>query len=711
MLALRRLYDWAGKPQVRKISDWILENDDLPSTLSRDFVSRTLRGDVGRWPNLESLVHVLVEHQVVGESDLKTVLIQIHELWVLASASPPPPPKQDPRPEPQVRPLPNPAPGVAAEVSSDERELLNASTTEPLIAPGARLGKDDDQDFSPTAPARPQEPDGTNKGPLADAGPVSDQAVSPGPDPVARPPEARLPPTSSPKPEPPGVEPEAQPARPPTTVPTRPTWSGSPKQEPSQPSPPAGWYRDPTGQADMLRWWNGTQWTNKTEKDAGDEGEGDHLDEEFEAFADVRRHPADGISSSAAAGSEVDPVRRPAAETFEGSRRDRPWPGALSTLKPAPPTLVETIETIRRGSGSSRNSGTSSGLLPAQRLEPEPQPVPKLRPEPPVNEDSAEAMTAARRAAASVFRAVPARTAALFAALQVDQAYSAARSIQLASTVQASLDSSDHSDARRTREAAVSAAEVWTSDAYRSPEFVEIRWPTSREQTQLRVTQRLYEEAARGGQTDAALMLGFLLQDLDPPDIGEAWQWWVRAAQAGDVNSMFFLGLLHCGQDPPQTSSAERWWSAAADTGHKGALLELANLQRNAKRAKASGSGDQHNGATARVVHHKLKAVPAATRVKYGLALQRLSPPDLDGARVQFSAAAEMGAIEGMTLLGDLLTQKVEPADWETADYWYARAVDLGSRYGGPYRPLVKAAPMKKRSVGEAVRRWLQPPL
>ncbi|TCM44307.1 DUF2510 domain-containing protein [Kribbella sp. VKM Ac-2568] len=32
-------------------------------------------------------------------------------------------------------------------------------------------------------------------------------------------------------------------------------------------NPPVGWYPDPTGQPNTLRWWNGTQWTNKTEKE------------------------------------------------------------------------------------------------------------------------------------------------------------------------------------------------------------------------------------------------------------------------------------------------------------------------------------------------------------------------------------------------------------------------------------------------------------
>lgn len=33
-------------------------------------------------------------------------------------------------------------------------------------------------------------------------------------------------------------------------------------------NPPAGWYPDPTGQPDTIRWWNGKQWTNRTEKEA-----------------------------------------------------------------------------------------------------------------------------------------------------------------------------------------------------------------------------------------------------------------------------------------------------------------------------------------------------------------------------------------------------------------------------------------------------------
>ncbi|HEU4948629.1 MAG TPA: DUF2510 domain-containing protein [Kribbella sp.] len=37
-------------------------------------------------------------------------------------------------------------------------------------------------------------------------------------------------------------------------------------------NPPAGWYPDPTGRPNTIRWWNGTKWTNKTEKETDADG-------------------------------------------------------------------------------------------------------------------------------------------------------------------------------------------------------------------------------------------------------------------------------------------------------------------------------------------------------------------------------------------------------------------------------------------------------
>src|SRR4051812_45390016 len=54
-------------------------------------------------------------------------------------------------------------------------------------------------------------------------------------------------------------------------------------------NPPAGWYPDPTGQPNTIRWWNGEKWTNKTE----------HED----------------ASASAADAAESDPVRSATPES------------------------------------------------------------------------------------------------------------------------------------------------------------------------------------------------------------------------------------------------------------------------------------------------------------------------------------------------------------------------------------------------------------
>jgi hypothetical protein len=44
-------------------------------------------------------------------------------------------------------------------------------------------------------------------------------------------------------------------------------------------NPPAGWYPDPTGRPNTIRWWNGTQWTNKTEQETDADGEANQPDD------------------------------------------------------------------------------------------------------------------------------------------------------------------------------------------------------------------------------------------------------------------------------------------------------------------------------------------------------------------------------------------------------------------------------------------------
>jgi hypothetical protein len=87
--ALHDLYELAGKPAARAISERIRARDDLPGTLSHEGVSSVLRGSgVPRWANLESLVRVLVERRRVGEPDVEAIMIQIHGLWRIADGDP-----------------------------------------------------------------------------------------------------------------------------------------------------------------------------------------------------------------------------------------------------------------------------------------------------------------------------------------------------------------------------------------------------------------------------------------------------------------------------------------------------------------------------------------------------------------------------------------------------------------------------------------------
>src|SRR5215475_13532268 len=38
--------------------------------------------------------------------------------------------------------------------------------------------------------------------------------------------------------------------------------------------PPSGWYPDPYGVAGLLRWWDGSAWTEHTHQDGGSDGAG-----------------------------------------------------------------------------------------------------------------------------------------------------------------------------------------------------------------------------------------------------------------------------------------------------------------------------------------------------------------------------------------------------------------------------------------------------
>src|ERR1700709_959180 len=70
-------------------------------------------------------------------------------------------------------------------------------------------------------------------------------------------------------------------------------------------NPPAGWYPDPTGQPNTIRWWNGTKWTNKIEKET--------------AAGGTANHPADPDSEKATASSTAEAGTKATAGEVEAA--------------------------------------------------------------------------------------------------------------------------------------------------------------------------------------------------------------------------------------------------------------------------------------------------------------------------------------------------------------------------------------------------------
>jgi hypothetical protein len=105
-VALFELYDGAGKPSVRLISEWIGkdEDDDLPGTLSHEGVSSALRvAAMPRWLNLESLVRVLFKnHRVpLRYADADAAVARIQFLWSIANGSVPAEVSEDSKLQPE----------------------------------------------------------------------------------------------------------------------------------------------------------------------------------------------------------------------------------------------------------------------------------------------------------------------------------------------------------------------------------------------------------------------------------------------------------------------------------------------------------------------------------------------------------------------------------------------------------------------------------
>jgi tetratricopeptide (TPR) repeat protein len=85
--ALHGLYQEAGMPGARAISDAIRARDDLRDTVSHETISAALRGDgLPRWSKVECLVRQLAAW-AVSQPDPDAVVRMFHGLWLDAAAS------------------------------------------------------------------------------------------------------------------------------------------------------------------------------------------------------------------------------------------------------------------------------------------------------------------------------------------------------------------------------------------------------------------------------------------------------------------------------------------------------------------------------------------------------------------------------------------------------------------------------------------------
>jgi hypothetical protein len=120
-------------------------------------------------------------------------------------------------------------------------------------------------------------------------------------------------------------------------------------------NPPAGWYPDPTGRPNTIRWWNGTQWTNKTEQETDADGEANQPDD---PGTDDTGTDDTGTDDPATDETLTAKVRKPLP------RRSLPRPGhsrpGPSPTKPSPSRRSHNSASHRRASQNPASQNPSS---------------------------------------------------------------------------------------------------------------------------------------------------------------------------------------------------------------------------------------------------------------------------------------------------------------------------------------------------------------
>lgn len=90
---------------------------------------------------------------------------------------------------------------------------------------------------------------------------------------------------------------------------------------------------------------------------------------------------------------------------------------------------------------------------------------------------------------------------------------------------------------------------------------------------------KLFEQAARAGDTEAAFELGQMLRATTPE---QAWPWYRQAAQQGHAKAALMLGLLAANGEgvPKNQSEAARWLAKSGELGNAHAMFLLYNAYR-----------------------------------------------------------------------------------------------------------------------------------
>ena len=90
---------------------------------------------------------------------------------------------------------------------------------------------------------------------------------------------------------------------------------------------------------------------------------------------------------------------------------------------------------------------------------------------------------------------------------------------------------------------------------------------------------KLFEQAARAGDTEAAFELGQMLRAATPE---QAWPWYRQAAQQGHAKAALMLGLLAANGEgvPKDQSEAARWLAKSGELGNAHAMFLLYNAYR-----------------------------------------------------------------------------------------------------------------------------------